>query len=181
MTTNRSYYDHDIHCLSLSTPARPQCLCWTSIVMIFLMMCVLVALCQYTANRWKKQDPQVHSNTARYALVVRTIYEREHSRLILYDLSTVHYVPFNKLSIYHTVSSTIRRSFLSLWSYWPASSCALLSSSGGLSTWLSRPSHSLPRKTCPDMTCYDTSQMEWLSHELRRFLRDIVCLVSLCG
>lgn len=77
MTTNRTHYDHDIYSLPSSTPARPQCLCWTSIVMIFLMMCVLVALCQYTANRWKKQDPQVHSNTARYALVVRAIYERE--------------------------------------------------------------------------------------------------------
>lgn len=51
-----------------------QCLCWTSLVMIFLMMCVLVALCTYTSNKWRREDPQVHSKTARYALIVSHIW-----------------------------------------------------------------------------------------------------------
>ena len=72
--TTRVIQFHKTHLFYCRAPLNIlQCLCWTSLVMIFLMMCVLVALCTYTSNKWRRQDPKVHSRTARYALIVSQI------------------------------------------------------------------------------------------------------------
>jgi uncharacterized membrane protein len=47
-----------------------QCVCWTSLTMIFIMMIVLVVLCWYTAGQWTNEDPKVHGTNSIRALQV---------------------------------------------------------------------------------------------------------------
>lgn len=139
--------------------------------MIFLMMCVLVALCTYTSNKWRREDPQVHSKTARYALIVSHLLKffssRKHCDSPFLSqsqlkkpwstLKVMSYVWIRDLkytSIYLTpvhlflliLSLLSRRlSQLSWWSF-HSYSYALPSSSANPSIWPSRRSPSLLRK-----------------------------------